>query len=263
MDYSPLLQTLGLTSNEARVYGLLLTLGQVQASVLIAKLAPIPRATIYKSLYGLEAKGLVKQEDIHKKLHFSPLPPERLLELSTAQFELQQRARDDLRSILPSLTSSYITNTEKPVVTTYEGVEGLKKIYEDTLAVNQEISAFVQVTEIDEVLHHWLETHYVKQRAKRNIPAKVIISGHGWADKFVKRNKSEARESVQVDAALFPMHHEIDIYGDKVAFIHFKKGEPLIGIIINHPRIATTMRSVFALAWKGACSTPKNVGIHE
>ncbi|MEI7653545.1 MAG: helix-turn-helix domain-containing protein [bacterium] len=257
MDYSPLLQTLGLTSNEAKVYELLLALGQVQASVLIAKLAPIPRATIYKSLYGLEAKGLVKQEDIHKKLHFSPLPPEHLLELSTAQFELQQRARDDLRSILPSLNSTYILSTEKPVVSTYEGVEGLKKIYEDTLLVGQEILAFVQVTQIDDTLHYWLESSYVKQRTKRKIHAKAIISGQGWTDDFIDRDPHEDRESVKVDDVLYPMHHEIDIYGDKVAFIHFKRGEPLIGIIIDHPRIAATMRSVFALAWKGAIQTQK------
>jgi hypothetical protein len=44
----------------------------------------------------------------------------------------------------------------------------------------------------------------------------------------------------------------VDIYGDKVAFINYKKGEALIGVVINHPQIAETMRAWFELAWAGA-----------
>ena len=105
MDNTQLLQTLGLTDKEAHIYNLLLEMGKVQASSLISKTG-LKRATVYKSLYILEEKGLVKQEDIKKKKQFTPLPPDNLLKLSDEQFEKQQRARDDLRSILPRLTST-------------------------------------------------------------------------------------------------------------------------------------------------------------
>jgi sugar-specific transcriptional regulator TrmB len=226
-------------------------IGQVQAHVLIAK-SGLKRATVYKSLYTLEAKGLVKQTDITKKLHFAPSSPQTLLELSERQFEKQQRTRDDLRNILPLLTSNYIMSTEKPVVTTYEGVEGLKKIYEDTLVVGQPIDALLQVTEIDPILHQWLETKYVKARIKQQISTRVLVSGTGWTDTFVTRDEKELRTTRRVDQENFPFQHEVNIYGDKIALIHFKKGEGLIGIVINHPLMARTFRAWFELAWLGA-----------
>lgn len=251
MDNQQLLQTLGLTDKESQIYNLLLTMGKVQASTLISKTG-LKRATVYKSLYTLEAKGLVKQEDIKKKKHFTPLSPNNLLKLSDEQFDKQNRAREDLRGLLPQLTSNYILSVERPVITTFEGVEGIKKIYEDTLKVNKTIYAVLQTSEVDETLLHWLETYYATRRIKNKLQADVIVSTGEWSDVYVKRRKEGFTNTLLVDNKLYPFAHEVNIYGDKVAFINYKKGEALIGILIHHPLIAQTMKAIFDLAWKGA-----------
>ncbi len=250
MDNQQLLQTLGLTDKESAIYKLLLELGKVQAGVLIKKTG-LKRATVYKSLYTLEEKGLVKQEDIKKKKHFTPLSPDNLLKLSDEQFEKQQRARDDLRMLLPQLTSNYILSVEKPVITTFEGVEGLKKIYEDTLVVNKPIYAVLQTAEVEPELFHWLEKSYIKNRIKQNLHANVIVASGEWSEEYIKKRETQATTTIGVDSKLYPFAHEVDIYGDKVAFINYKKNEALIGIVIHHPLIAQTMKAIFDLAWKG------------
>lgn len=251
MDNQQLLQTLGLTDKEAQIYNLLLTMGKVQASTLISKTG-LKRATVYKSLYTLESKGLVKQEDIKKKKHFTPLSPNNLLKLSDEQFQKQERAREDLRTFLPQLTHNYILSVEKPVITTFEGVEGIKKIYEDTIKVNKTIYAVLQTSEVDEELFSWLESYYVKQRIKNKLQADVIVASGEWSDSYVKKRKDGYTTTILVDNTLYPFAHEVNIYGDKVAFINYKKGEALIGILIHHPLIAQTMKAIFDLAWKGA-----------
>lgn len=255
MDNSTLLQTLGLTDKEVLIYSLLLELGEVQASVLIAKTS-LKRATVYKALYALVERGLVRQEDKAKKLHFAPLPPENLLKLSDEQFARQERARNDLRSILPTLTSNYILSVEKPVISTFEGVEGLKKIYEDTLKEGKEISAVLQTSDVNEVLFDWLESKYFSQRIKRQIHANVIVASGAWSEEYIKEKNGDFTTTLRVDSKLYPFAHEVDIYGDKIAFINYKKNEKLIGIVIHHPAIALTMRALFDLAWHQTVEKP-------
>jgi len=251
MDNQQLLQTLGLTDKESQIYQLLLETGKTQAGTLIKKTG-LKRATVYKSLYTLEEKGLVKQEDIKKKKHFTPLSPDNLLKLSDEQFEKQERAREDLRSMLPQLTSHYILSVEKPVITTFEGVEGLKKIYEDTIKTEKPIYAVLQTAEVNEQLLEWLEDKYYTMRLKHKIEATVIVATGAWSDTYVDRRKKGFTTVKLVDSKVYPFAQEVNIYGDKIAFINYKKGEALIGIVVHHPLIAQTMKAIFDLAWKGA-----------
>lgn len=247
----PFLETIGLTKKEADLYELLLKLGETQAQEIV-KASGFKRPTVYKTLYSLEAKGLVSKRDVEKKIRFRPEPPTKLLELAEAGHHELERARDDLRSYLPQMTSSYISVVEKPVVSTYEGVSGLKEIYEDTLREAKPIFAVLQTAEVNPDMYAWLTRSYVKQRVKHKIEANVIIASGQWSKEYQQKDEAELRTSRLIPSSKFPFQHEVDIYGDKVAFINYKKGEALIGIVIKHPQIAQTMKAWFDLAWKGA-----------
>ncbi len=247
----PFLETIGLTGNEASLYELLLKLGEVPAGKLITE-AKIRRATAYKSLYSLESKHLVTHRDVGKILHFRPEAPTRLLEFAESQHQGFDRAREDLRSFLPELTSSFILSVERPVVSTFEGIEGLKRIYEDTIREGKEIYAVLQTGAVHEEIFKWLTTTYIKKRVKAGIRAKVIVSSGAWSETYREKDEKELRTTLLVPNTRFPFQHEVDVYGSKVAFINYKKDEALIGVVINHPQIAQTMKSWFDLAWEGA-----------
>jgi sugar-specific transcriptional regulator TrmB len=249
----PFLETIGLTAKEAQIYELLLRKGELTGGQIIGELG-IKRATVYKSLYALEAKKLIIQEDKDKKIHFKPEPPNRLVELAESQIKIQEQARADVRTLLPDLMSAYILSVERPVVSTFEGVKGLKEIYEDTLREAQPIYAVLTTAEVEPSLFKWLTTVYSKKRSQLNITAKVIASSGTWANQYTNRDEKEKRDTLLVPNDKFPFQHEVDIYGDKVAFINYKKGDALIGVVINHPQIAKTMKAWFDLAWEGALS---------
>lgn len=251
----PFLETIGLTGKEAEIYELLLKKGELVGGDII-KETSLKRATVYKSLYSLEKKGLISKQDLNKKIHFRPLPPDRLIELADSQIKKHERARSDVRTLLPDLMSSYILAVEKPVVSTFEGVKGLKEIYLDTLREGKPISAVLTTAAVEPELFDWLTSYYAKQRVKHGVFARVIASTGTWSKEYVKKDAAEARETLLVPDTQFPFAHEVDIYGDKVAFINYKKGDALIGVVINHPQIARTMRAWFDLAWKGAQSLP-------
>lgn len=244
-------ETIGLTAKEASIYELLLHRGEVLASTIIDELK-LKRATAYKSLYSLENKGLISKRDVNKKIQFRPEPPDKLMAYAEQKVREQERAKEDLRTLIPDLTSAYILAVEKPVVSTFEGVEGIKKVYMDTIREGGEIKAVLQTAEVEPTIYDWLTRYYVRERVKKGVHAKVIVASGKWSEVYREKDQKELRETKLVSNTIFPCKHEVDIYGNKVAFINYKKGEALIAVVITHPQIAQTMRAWFDLAWIGA-----------
>lgn len=243
------LANLGLSATESSLYELLLRLGEAPASDIIRD-SGLKRPTVYKALYSLEKKGLVTQQDIKKKIHFRPSSPALLMEQAEKQYLEVSQSRNMLQTVMPSLLSAYTLSVERPVVQIYEGVEGLKKIYLDTIEENKPLFSFVQTATVEPELFKWLTQMYVKKRAAAKIHAKVIVASGDWSKNYEERNVEEFRTTKLVDNNRFPFQHEVIIYGSKVAFVNYKKDEALIGVVMNQETIAKTMKAIFDLAWE-------------
>lgn len=247
----PIFEKLGLTSTEATLYDFLLNRGEMPAFKIIEDLN-IKRATAYKSLYGLEKRGLVSIEDRDKILHFKPLSPDKLATIADSKLDEAKQIKSEIVSLLPSLSSTYTLTVEKPVIRTFEGVDGIKEIYMDTLREKSPIFAALTTATVEPSLFKWLTSYYAQERVKAGIEAKVIASTGDWAGEYHKLDKDELRETRLVPQSEYPFEHEVDIYGDKIAFIDYKKGSKLIGVIISHPTITKTTYALWKLAWERA-----------
>jgi sugar-specific transcriptional regulator TrmB len=249
------LQSIGLTKHEIQLYELLLKTGESPVASLVKKMK-VKRPLVYHILDQLETKGLVTKREVVKKLHYTPLPPSQLLELTEEKYKEMERTRANLQAVLPSLASSYILSVEQPIVRMYEGVEGLKEMYMDILKDRKPGLAVLQGEDMNEELAHWVTTYFTKERAKKKMPLKVIITGTDAKD-FMQHDVEARRFSRSVPQHLFPFQHEVTVYGDKVAFMHYKKGDKLVGLIITQPHFAQTLKAFFDLAWIGATEFQK------
>lgn len=249
VNYS-FLSTFGLTDKEISLYELLLAHGRMGAGDII-KQSKLKRATVYQSLYSLEKKGLISHYEAQKKIHFKIESPTKVLELANTQLRNFEQSQRQLMSVLSSLNSQYVLAVEKPVVAMFEGVEGLKEIYNDMLSVGKPIYAALTPEPVEPTLYKWLTSLFVKKRAKLGIEAQVLVAESEKSAEYIAKNKEELRNTKIVDKSKYPFQHEVDIYGDKVAFINYRKGEHLLGIVIHHPSIAKTMKALFDMAWDG------------
>ncbi|MEK7097896.1 MAG: hypothetical protein AAB906_03550, partial [Patescibacteria group bacterium] len=94
-----------------------------------------------------------------------------------------------------------------------------------------------------------------KKRIKAKITARVILSRDQADQKsaeYLHDDERELRQTREVSKKIFPCKLEIQIYGNKVAFANYNKGDALIGIIVDNENIAESMRGLFELAWNGA-----------
>lgn len=249
--YQQILENTGLRNKEAQLYDLLLTKGAQPVKDLI-RASQLKRGIVYKTLYELEDKKLISKFTKNKKIWFKPEHPYQLAEIVENKFKESQNQQLNITTYLSQLISAYKTTQNQPGVKILEGVDGIKEVYLDTLRDKQEIWAILQTSDVDEKIYKWLTSIYAKERVKNNISAQVIVGVGKETKTYTEKNEKELRETRLVKQLDFPIGIEMDIYGDKIAFMSFKKNTDLMGIIIHNPLIAQTMRALFTLAWQQA-----------
>lgn len=242
MEYFESLKQLGFNEREQGVYLVLLEIQKAKINEL-AQRANTKRSTTYDILYRLKKEGFVSELLEGKKHYFVANDPEMILGLLEEKKRLYKRE-------LPAILTLYNTLPQKPKVAYFEGLEGIKQLYEDallTLTKGDEILAYVgdyELPELEEYMHE-----YVKRRAKKGIKARGIAENKPGIKEFTKENKSELRVTKLVNESKFDLENEINIYANKVIIITYEP-EPF-GVLIESKTVANTQRAIFEMAWRG------------
>ncbi|MDR0860744.1 MAG: hypothetical protein LBO09_07400 [Candidatus Peribacteria bacterium] len=242
------LQQQGLSPLEARVYLATLELGLAPASQIARKLQE-NRVTVYSCLQALEKRNIVLTVTKNKVVHYSATSPKNLLKIAQEKAEL-------LSESMPELLAMSTLFGEKPSVQFYEGLDGLKMLYEDTLNYpGTTLKAFLGYEEIDRNLKRYLNHEYLPARIKKKITAQVLLSGQKeqTLDYIPTDRKDPSTKFTQlkyVADPLFSLSNEIDLYGDdKVAVMMYGEKE-MMGLLIKSKMLHKTLSSLFDLTRK-------------
>lgn len=234
------LKEIGLNEKEAALYAAGLELGEASLQEL-AKEAGIKRPTAYRIMEELEAKGLFSKVTKGKKYYYEAEDPE-------AIFGLYKIRQDAFARLLPDLRLLHNKGEKRPKVKFYNGIEGLKSMYWESLESKGSIVGYGSIDDMW-VLSADFIADYVKERIKRKIPIRGIVPATAQSREYIKLNPKEMRELCLVPKDRFPFTNEINIYNDKVAIFSFREK---VGVIIESEDIAHTQKAIFELAWQGA-----------
>jgi sugar-specific transcriptional regulator TrmB len=251
MVSSAILEQLGMSDKQARLYLATLEIGSGTV-VQISRKAGITRGSTYDILEEMLEKGFVSKTDKDKHMVFSAIDPEVLM----------KRYQDHLRSFemsLPELKGLFHKHS-RPRVRYFEGIEGVKRVYEDTLTSTTDILNFANSRTLRE---YWPEydRDYVRERIRKGIVLRGIAPDDEYGRQVRKDDKKSLRETRLLPAGEFFFTNEINIYDNKVAIASF--GDELIGIIIESKEIADTQRDIFRMAWSFAEMRAKALGQHS
>ncbi|HRY82578.1 MAG TPA: helix-turn-helix domain-containing protein [Candidatus Moranbacteria bacterium] len=233
----------GLSPNEAKVYLAMLLFGH-NTVLSISQETEIKRPTVYITLEGLLKKGLAKIIVKGKKKTYLPEEPEKLVQL----LETKKRS---IEEILPELKNNYFSQKEKPKIISYEGKDGIRKIYRETLRSKTEVLWFGSVKDIFEEFMESFETE--KKRLANPNGSREIINNITFDKSYAKRINAQKnpKERVKIlpNSQFFPSVDNI-IYEDRVVILSVKKN--FYGVVIENSDIANAYRTMFELAWKSA-----------
>lgn len=241
MELNKELAQFGLQYKEDDVYLSLLELGQASVAQ-IAKKAGIKRTTTYDVLASLIKKGLVRETIQGKKRLFYAEPPEKI-------GKLLEEKQKKLNELLPALNSIYNITGSKPKIRYYEGKDGLIEVYQDTFNYKGEIVGFLA----ERIIIHLGEkfyNEYQKKRKEAQITHRLIGPDTKEIRELKRLSQGDRKRVVKIlPKDKFPFSIEMNIYGNKIAFMSLKEE---MGIIIESNEIADNMRLLFNLAWNGA-----------
>lgn len=231
------LKNLGFSENEAKVYLASLEAG-VSSAQEVAKKARIKRTTAYSVLSDLVKKGFVHTTSERNKTRYIALAPRQLAE-RFAEYQ------NELVGALPSLEAVYNKSQVKPKVVFYEGVEGIKEMYEETIREKPE-AIFMYVTDNIFKFLPGFPNDYLRQRKVNGIRARRIAPKSPRWMFHRSRDKEELSETLMLPTDLYNPEIEINIYNDKVAFMSYLDA---MGLIIESASIAAAMRQAYELSW--------------
>lgn len=246
-EVEKLLELSGFSDKEIAIYLALLELGRGTATE-ISRKSGVGRTHCYLILGELVSKGIISVLGKEPKQEFMAESPIKLKEYLEEKFLRQKETFEKVEKIIPDLISMHKIG-DRPRVRFYEGVAGLKTVYEDTLTAKENIvRGFLSYDELHKTLPNYFPDYY-KRRVERGLFGKAIVTDTEQGEARVGFNKEEMRETLFVPKDEFYFIPEIDVYDNKIMIASWREK---LGIIIESEEIADAMKKIFKLAWLGA-----------
>lgn len=240
MDEMEVLKKAGLSESQAKVYYVLLSNGELTPAEISEK-CDETRENCYSIVKKLNEMGLIEKTEA-KKATYRVLNPSNLEILAERRRRIVQKNEKFLKDNMSSLLDIFYANNEMPGARTLEGIDGIKEVYRDTLRVGKDIYLLRTRSDLDLNKDGFLSSYRMKRR-------KMGITTHALCPDSPegRRNMISGQDVVNhfdrvVIGDDYTAPVEIDVYGDKVAFISFS--ETQMATIITSPTISEAMRQI-------------------
>lgn len=240
MEQIDLLQQLGLNEKEAKVYLAGLEYGPTSIIDLAVK-SGVKRTTIHEFIEPLIQQGFIVVSFSGKRKLYNAAPPEALEQI----LEKQTQA---VKKLLPDLKFLASKSIQKPKIRYYEGVEGIKQVYEDFLTAKGPIDYFGSIQDEISVVGKKYIADWVKRRIQKGIKVNAIRLRR----KEIQIKEWAGGQEYLRDLRFFPIETKenfcnISIYDNKIA-IHSSAKESY-GMIIESQELAASLKFIWQIVW--------------
>lgn len=240
-----LLDTLGLSPKESEVLNILLQHESLRVADL-AKKAHLNRTTAYGILKTLIEKGLVSSVVKYGVQEYQSIEPGLLPSYISRQEEILKERKKEIQNILPQIQKMRSEKSVFPKLYFFEGLDGLKQAYEDTLENNKGklIEEFTGPDAMfDELGQEKWVRQYIQKRVDKKIHCKIIAPNTKWSQ-WTQNNDPKSLRVTKLIPAEYKFATEVVLYDNKVGLFSFSKEKPM-AVIIEDENISQTMKTLF------------------
>lgn len=236
-----LLEEIGLTQREIKVYLALLEIGPTSVGEIIKK-SGIPSSKIYEILDKLIKKGLVSFLVKEHKRYYRASEPKIILDFLEEKKDLIKY------KLLPKLEDLYNIIKKEKEATIYEGIKGVKAVYERMLKeLNRKEILYVlgAPSKANELLETYF-THFHKRRIESGIKMKILY--YPEARKYGKLRKKMKLTEVRYMPEDIIIPAWIDIFAENIAIFNLEDIPTVF--LIKDRYISYSFKTYFDMIWK-------------
>jgi len=241
------LENIGFTPNHARLYVSLIHEGSCRVNRL-SRVLNRPKSSVLDDLQALTKQGFVSR---HKKANYYLFTanPNRLKEVFEKRRDEQQRMAERAQNIATELQTIQNAPSKKPQIEFFEGREGVRRAFEDTIKIpKQEILGYGTVEpQMFSAPSLFPEYYTLRQEQKIKFRGLLPITPK-TLDECWKNDQAHLRKSFFIGLDKYtPI--EINIYGDTTSIMSLHE---LFAVLIRSKDVANCFRQILELALKGA-----------
>jgi len=247
-----LLRNLGCNDREAEIY--LQCLSMEPASVQeIARRMGTNRFTVHSAVEQLIQKGLLYETRKGKRRLIAAEEP-------TVLFRLIERKKNEIEQLSGNveyaaklLTSLLPEKAWQPSVRFYEGVDGYKKMLEETFSAKGDVLVFSNVQLLSGLVGPDYLEGYIRKRGRRGIHSRLIFPVCPFAE-HVRKKAKEYRMDIRYLPEGVLWKSGIFAWNDCLALLSYTQNK-LTCTIVENPDIAHFFRTIiFEMCWKQAAT---------
>jgi sugar-specific transcriptional regulator TrmB len=244
------LEQSGLDAKETSVYSTLLSNGGLTV-LEIAKKANLKRTNLYNILENLKQLNLVKEVKEAGTTKYYPQSPRQIETLLERKSQMLNHAKLNYDILVSSLQSQFTLIEKKPLITYFEGIKGLQRLYDDVNDTGKDILLLRSTFDDKRKDVDALVSKQIVEQVKRGIHAKVIgpLEDVNEAKTLYSRyDKARLVEERFIKNFPFNLPAQILIYGNKTAISTIR--EDIIITVIDHKDVTDTYRVLFDFIWE-------------
>ncbi len=232
-----ILEDIGLTPAEIKIYLALLELGITTAGPILQKTG-LQNSVVHMTLNKLMEKGLISSIKEGKVNHYQAADPNHIIEFINEK-------RERFEELLPQLLIKQNSAQEKSEIITFRGIRGVKELLLELLDAGGNEHHTIGSTKESLMLGEEWWVSYHKKRAEKNIIAKLLFneSLQSW-----KAETKYAQTEVRYTKAGFEPLTETIIRNDKIGIIIWT--EKPLGILIQNKTAAQSYDQFFNILWE-------------
>jgi len=242
-----LLESIGLSKGETKVYLALIHLGETKTG-LLAKEARVSSSKVYKILDRLIMKGLVGSTVKGKTKYFTATNPEAITNYMEEKKKEITTQIQQVQKLVPILQSEQQQAKQRSQATLYEGFQAIANFYRNIL---QELKSGDEYYVIGagypegkpEIRAFFYSYHH--ERAKRNIKVNILMN-------YEVRGNEEVTTRINSNIRFLPQYFitnmTIVFYKNKALF--FFLTEQPTAFLLESKEAADSLKSYFNVLWK-------------
>lgn len=236
MAETDILEELGLSKGEIKVYLTLLELGSSKVGVIIEK-SKMASSAVHNSLNSLKEKGLISYVKKGEIKHYQAVPPKQIVDFI-------EDKKKQLLEILPALELKQKLSQERQEAEIFEGTKGIMAMLNALIEDGRKGDEYRFFATFLEEKNEEIQKFFRKFDLKRAEKGLIV---KGIAPLKIK-SLFVGRKVLKIKFVNFPIPSDISIFKNKVALIAW--GDKPVGYLIRSPQIYSMFKNFFESIWE-------------
>lgn len=243
-----ILEQIGLSKNEIKIYFALLELEQSSATPIVKK-SGIPNSKVYPTLEKLIKRGLVSYVIKNNVKYFQAANPQNLIDFLNEKEKKIIQQKKEIEKLIPQIEQQRKLARDKQEAHVYEGLEGIKAAFNTILnkvSAKEEYYVFTLGDELEKAeLKHFFRDYH-KKRIEKKIKVKLI------ANESIRKTfiRDHLYEKMTVKFSKLKLPTGIFIFADYVMTVVWL--EDPTAFVIKSKKNAEKYKEFFLEMWKTA-----------